>query len=127
MAKNHEPAETVHRTNFKRVILSENQFVPKPVKEPPVVIIPIWSTGAKESRTTVSLDDEGVVKMAPFEVDGGPRLDGLDEDLARQRQQWKRNEIRENLGFRVHTRKGEKVTLQAMTLFYIPITVGIAW
>jgi hypothetical protein len=111
----------VPRTDMHKVLLSEFRYVETP--RDPAPNAPILSkTGTGEHIAAPTPDNSAPIMMAPFTVQEDTRMDALHADLATQKATARTAKITSRLGIGVHT---GPMGFYAITVFYIPITVGI--
>ena len=72
-------------------------------------------------------DRTGIVRMSPYVVNSAPNFDDLHRALVRQHAAARDKAICDKLGIAVHTVRLRKVTFAALTIFYIPVAVQVAW
>jgi len=72
-------------------------------------------------------DHTGIVRMAPYVVNGAANFDDLHRALVQQHAKARDKAICDKLGIAVHTARIHKVTFAALTILYIPVAVQVAW
>ena len=118
------PAPAKSHPEVRAAVGAEFQFTPPEKRD----AAPAWSTHAFLSEMPpASADEPGVVRMPAMIVKG----DRTSRELAaRLGAQAANSELRENcrrLGIGVHEHRMGRAVAYAVTVFYIPITVGISW
>ncbi len=122
-----EAAEAEHkRTDFKRELSSQYKFTPSPVEEPkletsPALIKPV----PKPLNLSDQEADPDVVQMPAYTVTETIRNNNLHAAIMKGRAMAQAKKVKFGTG--LHEYRGRKVTLYAVTVFYVPVAVGISW
>jgi len=125
-ADDHQAEPSRPHPEVRAALRTEFRFGPSAKEgDPPA---PAWSTKTFVSEMPpASADEPGVVRMPAMIVKG----DRTSRELAaRLGTQAANSELRENcrrLGIGVHEHRLGRAMVYAVTVFYIPITVGISW
>lgn len=116
----------VQHTNIRKELLSEYKYgVPPKGQIIPAPIVSDASTAPQASILTPPNSD--VVRMEPFTVREGAKMDALHAGIVRQHAIARTEAITSKLGIGVHVAPLGPVGFYAVTVFYIPIVVGFGF
>jgi hypothetical protein len=121
-----DPGSDVQHTNIRKELLSEYKYgVPPKGQTIPDPIVADSSAAPQILPLTPPNSD--VVRMEPFTVREGAKLEALHADIVRQRANARTEAITSKLGIGVHVAPVGPVGFYAVTVFYIPISVGFGF
>jgi len=118
------PAPPKSHPEVRAAVRSDFQFLPPEKRD----AAPAWSTHASASDLPpASADDPGVVKMAPVIVKGDRVFRAMNEAMKKQAAAAEVRKEYSRLGIGVHVHKLGPAALYMITVFDIPVQVGISW
>ena len=116
----------VPHTNIRKELLSEYKYLVPPKDQ--TISGPIVSDASTTPQISAPAPPNlDVVKMAPFTVREGAKMDSLHADIVRQKVNARTDAIASKLGIGVHIAPMGPVGFYAVTVFYIPIVVGFGF
>lgn len=125
-AEEAHPVRVADHPELRALLASHIRFVPKP--KIPAAPAPVWSTHvAMAQMPPPAAAGPDVVRMAPVFVSGDPVFRQLHAALQIQAAQARVRQSYRRLGIGVHTLNLRVGALYVVTVFDIPISVGIAW
>jgi hypothetical protein len=116
----------VPHTNIRKELLAEYQYV-APTRIP--TLPAPFLTDASTAPQTVPLmpQDPDVVRMAPFTVREGVKMDALHAGIVWQKANARSDAMTGKLGIGVHVARLGPVGFYAVTVFFIPVAVGFGF
>lgn len=114
------------QTDIRKELLSEYKYV-KETKDPAAKAPTPSTTGAAQQAAPPAPGDSAPLVMDAFTVHESTQMDRLHEDVLNQDADARRAEVTSKLGVGMHVAPMGPLGFYAVTVFYIPIAVGVGF